>query len=43
MGRCKRFERKEKQESYGMDEISNEILQCCSPVIEPAIAAACNY
>ena len=28
------------KKSYGLDGISNEILKCCSPVIEPAIAAA---
>ena len=28
--------------SYGLDGISNEILKYCSPVIEPAIAAALN-
>ena len=27
---------------YGLDGISNEILKCCSPVIEPTIAAAFN-
>ena len=31
-----------KNKSYGLDGISNEILKCCSPVIEPAIAAAFN-
>ena len=30
------------KKSYGLDGISNEILNCCSPVIEPAIAAAFN-
>ena len=30
------------KKSYGLDGISNEILKCCSPVIEPAIAAAFN-
>ena len=30
------------KKSYGLDEISNEILKCCSPVIEPAIAVAFN-
>ena len=28
--------------SYSLDGISNETLKCCSPVIEPAIAAAFN-
>ena len=28
--------------SYGLAGISKEILKCCSPVIEPAIAAALN-
>ena len=33
------------RKSYGLDGVSNEILTCCLPVIEPAIAAAfkkCN-
>ena len=30
------------KKSYGLDGISNEILECCLPVIEPAIAAAFN-
>ena len=30
------------KKSYGLDGISNEILKCCSAVIEPAIAAAFN-
>ena len=30
------------KKSYGLDGISNELLKCCSPVIEPAIAAAFN-
>ena len=30
------------KKSYGLDGISNEILKCCLPVIEPAIAAAFN-
>ena len=30
------------KKSYGLDGISNEILNCCSPVIEPAIAGAFN-
>ena len=28
------------KKSYGLDGISNEILKCCLPVIEPAIAVA---
>ena len=28
------------KKSYGLDGISKEILKCCSPVIEPDIAAA---
>ena len=30
------------RKSYGLDGISNEILKRCSPVTEPAIAAAFN-
>ena len=30
------------KKSYGLDGISNEILKCCSPVVEPDIAAAFN-
>ena len=30
------------KKSYGLDGISNEILKCCSPIFEPAIAAAFN-
>ena len=30
------------KKSYGLDGISNEILKCCSPFIEPALATAFN-
>ena len=42
MGSCKKFETKENTKIYGLDGISNEILNCRSPVIEPAIAAVFN-
>ena len=37
---AKNLKQVKNKKGYGLDEISNEILKFCSPVIEPAIAAA---
>ena len=39
---CENFEAPKNKKSSGHDGISNEILKCCSPVIEPILAEIFN-